>query len=269
MLIETPSIDIDAYLARIGFSGSRDACLEVLEGLHECHAGTVPFENLDVRLGRPILLDLASLESKLVGARRGGYCFEQNTLFAAVLSALGFEVATLEARVRPPGAASVLPRTHMVLGVRVGEKAFLADVGFGGDGPLWPVPMDGTVSSQPGADLRVVEEGTWRVLQSGKGGTWTDLYAFSGEPVFPVDYEVANHFTSTHPRSKFVRSLTVQLSTREARYILRGRSYTVKREGAGECRELSMEEIPNLLRERFGLDLPDADLLRAAGEAPS
>src|SRR5438552_5613549 len=126
---------LDAYLARIGYTGPREPTPAVLEAVHLAHATHIPFENLDIQLGRPILLDLASLQAKLVHGRRGGYCFEQNTLFAAALEQLGFRVTRLAARVRI-GATRLSPRTHMTLKVDVDEGSWLADVGFGGAGLL-------------------------------------------------------------------------------------------------------------------------------------
>jgi N-hydroxyarylamine O-acetyltransferase len=259
--------DLRAYLIRIGCEARpQGATPTVLADLHERHVGAIPFENLDVRLGRPIRLDLAALQAKLVTARRGGYCFEQNTLFAAALRALGFEVATLEARVRPPGATSLLPRTHMVLRVVCGGREWLTDVGFGGDGPLRPVPFDGEVAEQPGGPYRLVAEGPLRALQVRRQGAWGDLYAFGPEPALPVDFEVASHFTSTHPGSPFVRTLTVQHSTAEARSILRGRTWTERRGDEVETHEITTDEACVLIRDRIGLDVPEVDLLRALGE---
>src|SRR5690349_15099497 len=128
-------LDLDAYLDRIGYAGPRLPTRRVLEGLHLAHTTHVPFENLDILLGRPIRLDLDSLQAKLVRDRRGGYCFEQNTLFAAGLEQMGFAVTRLAARVRF-GASRLLPRTHMLLRVDVEGEPFLADVGFGGSGLL-------------------------------------------------------------------------------------------------------------------------------------
>src|SRR5262249_24611720 len=94
------ALDLDAYLARVGYTGDRAPSLAVLDALHLAHATHVPFENLGILLGRPVLLDLESLQAKLVRGRRGGYCFEQNALLAAALEALGFAVTRLAARVR-------------------------------------------------------------------------------------------------------------------------------------------------------------------------
>src|ERR1051325_366706 len=113
-------MNLDAYLARIGHTGSREASLATLRALHLLHVGAIPFENLDVLLGRGIRMDLESVEQKLVRDRRGGYCFEQNTLFAAVLRALGFKVDAFLARVRwNVPQENRTPLTHMILRVEI------------------------------------------------------------------------------------------------------------------------------------------------------
>jgi N-hydroxyarylamine O-acetyltransferase len=260
------SFDLNAYLARIGLDGAPAPSVAALELLHAAHLAHIPFENLDVRLGRPIRLDIESLQRKLVHSRRGGYCFEQNSLFARVLRELGFTVDAMEARVRPPEATETLPRTHMVLRVEADGRPWLADVGFGGDGPLKPVPLEIETVDECGAENRVVTESEdLHVLQVRVPGGWRDLYAFSLEPALAVDLEVANHFTSTHPRSVFVRTLTAQLSKADVRHILRGRQYTLKhRDGRETQREMRAEALPGLLQQTFGLDVPAADVLDAA-----
>ena len=194
---------LDAYLARINYHGRRCATHGVLVDLHEAHCAAIPFENLDVLLGKPILLDSASIFNKLVVAKRGGYCFEQNELFAQALEALGFNVTRLAARVRYR-ATSVLPRTHIVLRVDVERDQWLADVGFGGEGPLHPIRLhDGIVDRQGAWTYRLLRDhGHW-VLRLHHGSNSLDLYAFDEAPQLPVDYEMANWFTSTHPTSIF------------------------------------------------------------------
>jgi N-hydroxyarylamine O-acetyltransferase len=230
--------DLDAYLARIGVAAPLAPSAEALVALHQAHAATIPFENLDILLGRPIRIDLPSLQSKLVADRRGGYCFEHNTLFRAALEAVGFEVTALAARVRA-GATSLRARTHMLLRVELHDRPLLADVGFGGDGLVHPLAFE------PGRELwiggvghRLGREGDLWVLEADLGNGWSDLYAFTLEPQHPVDFEVANHFTSTWPQSHFVTSMTVQRTWPERRAILRNRDLVVREAGA-----VSREEI--------------------------
>ncbi len=255
------TLNLDAYLERIGYEGKRDGSFETLTALHTAHLAAIPFENLDVLLGRPIRLDIESLQTKLVNQRRGGYCFEQNTLFATVLRHLGFQVTTLEARVRRPCATHTRPRTHMVLRVDFPDMAVLADVGFGGDGPLWPIDLEGGVSKQGADTYRVIQEENSRVLQLRGSDGWRDLYAFTLDEALPIDFEVANHYTSTYPKSQFVTTLTAQLSLKEERRILRDRTLTVRRGGVETTRAIDDHALPTLLRESFGIDVPeDTDL---------
>ena len=199
-------LDLDAYLGRIGYHGPREPSLGTLMALHEAHVGAIPFENLDILLGRPILLHLGALQAKLVAGRRGGYCFEHNTLFLAVLERIGFEVTPLAARVRT-GTTAVRPRTHMTLLVDLSGERFLSDVGFGGDGPLHPIPFGAALPAALGDTAgRLKREADLWVLEGTSGGDWTDLYAFTLERQFPVDYEMANHFTSTYPQSRSSRT---------------------------------------------------------------
>ncbi len=251
------ALDLDAYLRRIGHQGAREPTLATLEALHLAHATHIPFENLDILLGRPIRIDLESLQAKLVAGGRGGYCFEQNTLFAAVLRALGFEVTLLAARVRF-GATRILPRTHMVLKVRSAGADWLADVGFGAAGLLLPVRFgDGEEVRQFAWAYRLVEEtGQW-VLRSLRDGAWTELYAFTLEPQLSVDFEVANHYVSTHPQSRFVQTLTAQRVAPEERRTLVNRDLSIDRAGGTEWRTLSDDdELLALLADSFDLRFP-------------
>lgn len=250
-------LDLNAYLARIESDRPSSPMAEALERLHLAHATHVPFENLDIQLGRPILLDLDHLQVKLVRDRRGGYCFEQNTLFAAALEALGFQVTRLAARVRL-GAATLLPRTHMLLKIDIDGGSWIADVGFGGDGLLKPVALsEGQVARQFAWSYRLMREGDSWVLQAQQGQTWQDQYAFNLEPHFHVDYEVANHYTSTHPSSSFVRTLTAQRPTPEARYILRNRQFSERRGDDMTIRTIADDdELLQLLAKTFGLKFP-------------
>jgi N-hydroxyarylamine O-acetyltransferase len=260
------TVDLAAYFERIGYAGASGPSRATLDALHLAHATHVPFENLDILLGRPIRLDLESLQAKLVRDRRGGYCFEQNRLFAAALEALGFAVTTLAARVRF-GASSVRPRTHMLLQVDVDGSRLLADVGFGVFGLLMPVPLDDRGESRQFAwTYRVAREAGLYVLQLRSGSAWTDLYAFTLEPQYPADYEMANHYTSTHPTSHFVQAPIAQRSAPEVRRTLRDRTYTEHRgEMASERTLADDDEVLAVLADRFELHFPPGTRFRARG----
>jgi len=251
------ALDLEAYLARIGYSSRLQPDHAVLEAIHLAHATHIPFENLDILLKRPIRLDLSSLQAKLVTGRRGGYCFEQNLLFSAVLQRLGFSVTQLAARVLYRNRRN-LPRTHMLLRVDVEGTSWLADVGFGIEGLLLPVPFGGAREVHQFAwTYRAVEAGGEWILQSLRNETWTDLYSFSLEPCLAVDFEPANHYTATHPDSRFVRTLTAQLPTPEVRYMLRNRELVLDRGATVTRRVLADDdELLAVLAEIFGLRFP-------------
>jgi N-hydroxyarylamine O-acetyltransferase len=247
------------YLRRIGLDAAPPVTAEGLAALHRAHAGAIPFENLDILLGRAIRLDLPSLEAKLVASRRGGYCFEQNTLFAAALADLGFHVTPLAARVRLGGRTDA-PRTHMLLAVRAGERTWLCDVGFGGGGPWEPLPIEPAGEVAQGLwRFRVVADGGERVLQNRGPSGWRDLYGFTLEPQLPSDYAVANHYTSTHPDSSFTKIPVAQRTSATGALALRGSVLQTLRPGAApiEAPAPDADALVALLRERFGLDFPD------------
>ena len=258
MPVSSLQLDLDAYFTRIGFTGDRQPTLDVLNALHLAHATHIPFENLDILLGRPIRLDLASLQAKLVAGHRGGYCFEHNLLFRAVLEALGFAVRPLAARVRL-GHPTVRARTHMLLMVTVEDIPFIADVGFGGGGLLHPIPL---VEAEPvrhyAWDFRLVREGSGWVLQSLSDVQWMDLYSFTLDRQYRIDYEVANYYVSTHPDAQFTQGLFVQQATPEARYFLHARTLTVDRGPAGETVLTLTDNAARLavLAETFDLHFP-------------
>lgn len=246
---------LDAYLSRIGCERPSSPSVETLRHLHAAHVGTIPFENLDIQMGQPIRLDMDSIQAKLVDQRRGGYCFEQNTLFCHMLRAMGFDVLMCEARVRL-GSAITRARTHAVLVVGAEDQRWLCDVGFGGEGLLEPLALEGDAVRQHPWRYRLVPEGRLLVLQSARGDEWLDLYAMTTDGCHPADYEMANWYTSTHPESRFVQSLTAQRSLPHERRVLRNLTYTVFTGEGATVRDLHRTEIVPLLREEFGLDVP-------------
>ena len=251
------STDLGAYTARIQHNGNLSPSLETLQSLHLAHATHIPFENLDILLGRPIRIDPDNVWSKLVKRKRGGYCFEQNALFARVLEAVGFPVKRMAARVRY-GAAELRPRTHMLLSVMADGKEWLADVGFGAEGLLLPLPLKPEIESQHfDWRYRLVHEGQALVLQSLRPEGWFDMYAFTQEEHHPIDYEVSNHYTSTFPQSTFVNLLVAQLPGPKERLRLVNRTLSVQRQNGMEEVALPDDDaIVEALRERFGLEFP-------------
>jgi N-hydroxyarylamine O-acetyltransferase len=265
------SIDLGAYLSRIGYKGETSASRATLAGLQLAHATSIPFENLDILLGRPISLDLERLQAKLVAGRRGGYCFEQNALFAAVLESVGFKVTRLAARVRL-GTLAVRPRSHMLLSVEVDGEPWLADVGFGCCGPLHPVRIQQAEPIRPFAwTFQVRHDGGVYVLQSYEPEGWSDLYSFTLEPQYPVDYEVANYYTATHPHSPFVHTLIVEGQTAEVRRSLRNRELTEEKPGEVSTETLWDDAaLLGVLADLFGLHFPEGThfRFRPDGQSP-
>ncbi len=150
----------------------------------------------------------------------------------------------------------MLPRTHMVLTLELEGREWLADVGFGGDGLIEPIPTDGAAVEQDDRFCRVTAEERLRVLQSRRSDAWEDLYAVLPDPAHAVDFEMANWFTSTWPQSRFVLTLTAQRITGGARHVLRNLTYTVARGSTSETREISRPDLVPLLRSVFDLDVP-------------
>ncbi|MEU7554444.1 arylamine N-acetyltransferase [Streptomyces sp. NPDC044571] len=261
-------LDLDAYLARIGYEGPVGGDgelrpdLATLYAVHRAHTGAITFENLDVLLGRSVELDVKAIEGKLVHGRRGGYCYEQNSLLAAALERIGFEVSGRGARNRTRGD-SLLAVTHAVLVVTVEGEPWLCDAGFGHQGPVEPVPL-----ARPGAEV-VQGEWTYAVRAEEDGilalsllreGTWRDLYAFSPQCYHPVDYVVLNHYSSSHPRSAFLGKVVVQLPGDTVRRALVGRELTrLYPDGRTERQSVEPAELLALLDREFGLRLSGRD----------
>lgn len=256
---------MDAYCARIGYFGPREPALETLRALHLAHITHIPFENVDVLLRIPVSLDLNDLQAKLIRARRGGYCFEHNLLFAAVLKQVGFEVTRLAARVRL-GAHRNLPRTHLLLLVKLNGVPWIADVGFGGWGLLEPIPLEaGREVRQFQWSFRLQRGGDEWVLQCPQCRLGEDQYSFTLEPQLSVDCEMANFYCANHPQSPFVQSLVVQLAAPTQRLMLRDHELRVDTPADSRAELFDTNDrVLRVLAERFGLRLPPGTILTAA-----
>lgn len=252
-------VDRSAYLARIGYQGSVVPSSEALLGLHLAHVLTVPFENLDIHLDRPISLEPSDLFRKIVLSRRGGYCFELNGLFALLLEELGFVVTRLAARVLY-GTEGLRPRSHQVLLVHLDGERWLADVGFGGQGLLEPLKLaDGSEAKQGVDRFRLVAAGQGGyLLQCEMESVWTDLYSFALEPWLPVDFTFANYYHSHSPESLFMQRRICTMPTLEGRKTLIGNLLKVRgRDGMQELHVSSEEEWRQLLQQHFDLSIND------------
>jgi len=253
-------LDLGSYFERIGYSGPRTPTLDVLRGLQQRHPQAIPFENLDTLAGRPVLLDLDSLERKLVQNRRGGYCFEQNLLFKHVLRVLGFDVTALAARVvweRPAG--EVRARTHMVLLVAIGGERFLCDVGFGGLTPTAPLKLAVDVDQPtPHETFRVVRIAGEFAVEAQVRGQWKRLYRFDLQEQQQVDIELLNHYVMSHAESPMRGRLLAARVAADRRFGLgNGVLSTHYLRGASEQRVLgSVAELRAVLTSTFDIAMP-------------
>ena len=254
-------INLDAYFERIGYRGARTPTLPVLNAIVRAHVEAIPFENLDVLLRVPIDLSPEAIERKLVQGRRGGYCFEQNGLLLLVLEAMGFEVTPLSARVRYQRPRDFTPpRTHLFVRVELDDVSWLADVGVGAMSLTSAVRLD-TAEEQatPHESRRIVREGPRLFHQVRLGDDWHDVSEFTLEEMPPIDRELANWFTSTHPQSHFrSRLLVARAGPDGQRFTLLNRELTHRlRGGASSVRLIeSPAELLEVLASRFGLDFP-------------
>ncbi|PRX47939.1 N-hydroxyarylamine O-acetyltransferase [Prauserella shujinwangii] len=249
------AVDVDAYLRRIGHPRVEPSA-EALRSLHEAHVRTIPFENVDVLLGDHPGIGTDALMRKLVHRRRGGYCFEHASLFAAVLERLGFTVQRRMARVQPHRSG---PQTHMMLAVHADGEDYLADVGFG-SGILRPMPLrDGATADQGGWEHRIARTADGWMLTKRTAEGWEPQHTSDESSRRPIDYQVAHHYTSTHPDSPFFgRLVVIRLTPGTLRRL-------VDRELHIEHSDGSTERIP-VPPERLGETLRDLDVDLTADE---
>ncbi len=250
--------DLDSYFARIGYSGSRDVSLNTLNQIMAAQTQTIPFENLDILLGRPIALDLPAITQKLVTDRRGGYCFEQNGLLLAVLQALGFDAVAISARARwMRTRADTAPRTHCFVRVDLAGEAWLADVGIGGVSLTSALRLAAPGEQDtPHDKRRIVAEGSRFFHQVRLGSEWSDVSEFTLEEMPLIDREIANWFTSTHPQSHFKhRLMAARAAPAGARLALLNDELTIRAaDGHTEREKLrSPDELLEALARHFGL----------------
>ncbi|HEV7157567.1 MAG TPA: arylamine N-acetyltransferase [Caulobacteraceae bacterium] len=257
----TNAVDLDGYFRRLGFAGEARPDLATLAALHALHPAAIAFEGIDPLVGRPVRLDLDSLQAKLVFGRRGGYCFEHNALFRAVLEAIGFSVTGLAGRVAWGGdGPPVGARSHMLLLVELPEGPFIADVGFGAHLLDAPLRFATDIEQRtPHALYRITREGAEFALAARHGDRWRRAYVFDLTAQLSADYEMANWYTSTNPESLFTKVLIAERLTPEVRRNLVNCWLTERwRDGRVDERSLaSAADLGQVLDQLFDIASPE------------
>jgi len=248
-------MDVANYLSRINYQGPLDVSAETLRELHKTHLLTVPFENLDIHLGRRIVLDEAKVIRKIVNERRGGFCYELNGAFCALLRGIGFEVSMLSAGVAREDGGFDPPFDHMALLVQL-EEPWLADVGFG-DSFREPLLLDERGEQpQNGEAYRLTEDDGHLVLQRRESDSWKPQYRFTLEPYQYADFAEMCRYHQTSPESPFTQRRTCTVATPEGRITVTGMRLIATNNGERQESELvSHDEWRSALREHFGIEL--------------
>ncbi len=249
-------MDVAAYLERLHYCGPLAPTAETLRALHLAHHLAVPFENLDIHLGRPIILDDACFYDKIVGRRRGGFCYELNGLFAALLRELGYDVTLLSARVMTADGGFTPEFDHLVLLVKL-EERWLADVGFG-ESFREPLRLDDPGEQRQSlGTYRLVREGAdWAMREIGPAGEMVDGYQFTLQPRRLANFVEMCHYHQTSPQSHFKQKRICSLATPEGRVSLSDMRLIVTANGQCGERELSgPAEYAAALREHFGIEI--------------
>jgi len=255
-------MELKRYLDRIGFSGPARADLATLRALHQAHLLAIPYENLDVQLGNPVTIERPQIYEKIIGRRRGGWCYEMNGLFGWALAEIGFRVTRATGAVRRDLMGDVMVGNHLVLRVDLDEGTYLADVGFG-DGSRDPIKVEAGPFRSHGFEFRLSkEEGAWwRVHNHQLGGAQT--FDFKLDPADESQLAERCHFLQTSEMSPFVQNAVCQRHTPTGLTILRGRVLRrLTQEAISEERLLAdAEDFVSVLAEDFDLDVPRARTL--------
>ncbi len=263
-------MDLAAYFRRVGYRGPEEPNLTLLSALTDAHSRSIPFENLDVLLERPISLQPAAVFQKLVVDQRGGYCFEQNGLFLEVLRELGFQVAPISARVRIHRPRDFTPpRTHVFLRVELDGESWLTDVGVGALSLTSPLRLAiGAEQSTRHEPRRIIEEGARLFHQVRFGEEWHDVCEFTLEEMPPIDRELANWYTSAHPESHFKNRLIIARADTDGRRVsfLNDELTLRTDDGVATTRRIaSAPELLEVLKEYFGLSFPTGTRFGGSG----
>ncbi len=256
-------MDLRAYLDRIAYSGPTEPALEVLRALHRQHMLNIPFENLDIPLKREIRLELPRIYTKMVRRRRGGFCYEQNGVFAWALRQMGFDLDMLSGRVARGDGGFGPEFDHMLLLVRVGGERWIADVGFG-DSFLEPLRLDTTEPQfDRGLEYQIVREKDDYLLLRREDGRLERKFIFNLVPHVFGDYAGMCVYHQTSPHSTFTYRRVCSKATPGGRITLTGTALVVTEEGKRtETEVTSDEQFERFLRVHFGIAIKGFPLLQ-------
>lgn len=250
-------MELAAYLRRIGFEGVARPDLATLKAIHRRHLLAIPYENLDVQLGRSVSIDPADAFEKIVRRGRGGWCYEMNGLFGWALEQIGFDVTRVAGSVARAVVGDALPGNHLVLRVDLDEP-WLADVGFG-DGPIEPfrIAAGAFESHIFSFELRRIEDDWWRLTNHPRGGA--PSFDFRTEAADEAALAERSDWLQTAPQSPFVQNAVVQRQQADGLAVMRGKTLKFLTREATDARDLaSADEYVSVLSEVFGLDVPQA-----------
>ena len=251
-------MDLKAYFERIGYAGEPRPDLATLRALHRAHLLAIPYENLDVQLGRPVGVDAEAAFEKIVTGGRGGWCYEMNGLFAAVLEEVGFKVIRMAGAVMREVMGNLVLGNHLVLLVDIAGEPWIADVGFG-DGSLEPFALRPGPFTVAGYAFRLEQvDGLWWRFRNHQFGS-ARSFDFIPEPALPGVLAAHSDWQQTAPESSFVMNLVVQRFTDRGLVQLHGRVLRRVRASGKEKRLLgSPAHLVRVLGREFGLDVPEA-----------
>lgn len=252
-LLIPPDLPIAAYLERINYSGALTPDADTLRRLHVAHLQSVPFENLSIHAGEPIVLEDATLFEKVVTRRRGGFCYELNGLFAWLLRHLGFNVTMLAAEVMNARGEYGMPFDHMTLMVTLDEP-WLADVGFG-DSFIEPLRLEAGVEQAQGDRRYCIDADGERlmVMQRPAEGDWRTQYRFDLRPFGYADFVEMCRYHQTSPESPFTQRRICSLATPDGRITLSGTRFITTAAGGRHERDVDDKDYAEVLRGRFGM----------------